>query len=163
MPWETLYWGTVKAVATYLHAIYKREKTFHKWDTKKHPNKTHIRHNNLIPPSSLQHPPHFFNANHTQPLHQNKICMLLSQPLHSHPKQKSNHSYSNKITIQIWFCMHALMRKFNPYIHDYTPTICVDGGRCDGVILYIGECKYNEVLWSCCNWSVRCVVCVCVW
>ena len=37
---------------------------------------------------------------------------------------------------------------------------CVDGGRCDGVILYIGECKYMKAGF-CCNWSVRCVVCVC--
>ena len=43
------------------------------------------------------------------------------------------------------------------------PTLqfCVDGGRCDGVILYIGECKYILKAEFCCNWSVRCVVCVC--
>ena len=42
------------------------------------------------------------------------------------------------------------------------PTLqfCVDGGRCDGVILYIGECKYILKAGFCCNWSVRCVVCV---
>ena len=36
----------------------------------------------------------------------------------------------------------------------------VDGGRCDGVILYIGECRRYEVLYFYYNWSVRCVVCV---
>ena len=57
---------------------------------KKHKNKTHHRHNNLILPSSLQHPPHLFNCNtnHTQPLHLTF--------------KTSNHSYSNKITIQIF-------------------------------------------------------------
>ena len=29
------------------------------------------------------------------------------------------------------------------------------------MILYIGECKYILKAGFCCNWSVRCVVCVC--
>ena len=50
---------------------------------KKHTNKTHHRHNHLIPPSSLQHPPHLFNTNHAQPLH--LIFKACFSPNHSTP------------------------------------------------------------------------------
>ena len=50
---------------------------------KKHTNKTHHRHNHLIPPSSLQHPPHLFNTNHSQPLH--LIFKACFSPNHSTP------------------------------------------------------------------------------
>ena len=63
------------------------------------------------------------------------------------------------------------MRSLYPSLYSHTlhlktesyPTLQfgVDGGRCDGVILYIGECKYILKAGFCCNWSVRCVVCVC--
>ena len=53
---------------------------------KKHTNKTHHRHNNLISPSSLQHPPHLFNTNHTQPLHLTfKTKYSCFSPNHSTP------------------------------------------------------------------------------
>ena len=46
-----------------------------------------------------------------------------------------------------------------PILHLKTesyPTLqfCVDEGRCDGVILYIGECIEGRIL------ELRCVVCV---
>ena len=53
---------------------------------KKHTNKTHHRYNNLISPSSLQHPPHLFNTNHTQPLHLTfKTKYSCFSPNHSTP------------------------------------------------------------------------------
>ena len=58
---------------------------------KKHTNKIHRRHNNLIPPSSLQHPPHLFNTNHAQPLH--LIFKACFSPNHSTPIQ------NRKVTI----------------------------------------------------------------
>ena len=68
---------------------------------KKHTNKTHHRHNNLIPPSSLQHPPHLFNTNHSQPLHLTfKACFSTN---HSTPIRNSiltpTKSYSTIIMI----------------------------------------------------------------
>ena len=54
---------------------------------KKQTNKTHHRHNNLIPPSSLQHPPHLFNTNHSQPLH--LIFKACFSPNHSTPIRNS--------------------------------------------------------------------------
>ena len=76
----------------------------HKQDTSQtqQPHSTNI---TSAPTSPFQHKSRSTTTSHIQ-------SMLLSQPLHSHPKQKSNHSYSNKITIQIFnnnydsVCMH---------------------------------------------------------
>ena len=72
-----------------------REKA-HKQDT----SQTQQPHFTIVtsaPTSPFQHKSHSTTTSHIQ----NKIFMLLSQPLHSHPKQKGYHSYSNKITIQV--------------------------------------------------------------
>ena len=145
---------------------------------KKHTNKPHHRHNHLIPPSSLQHPPHLFNTNHAQPLH--LIFKACFSPNHSTPIRnrkvtiltptKSQSKYSTIIMI-LYACTNEkylipisvpILPHTTPQ-HRIIPTLqfCVDGGRCDGVILYIGECKYILKEGFCCNWSVRCVVCVC--
>ena len=69
-----------------------REKA-HKQDT----SQTQQPHFTIVtsaPTPPFQHKSHSTTTSHIQ----NKIFMLLSQPLHSHPKQKGYHSYSNKIT-----------------------------------------------------------------
>ena len=66
-----------------------REKA-HKQDT----SQTQQPHFTIVtsaPTSPFQHKSHSTTTSHIQ----NKISMLLSQPLHSHPKQKGYHSYSN--------------------------------------------------------------------
>ena len=126
---------------------------------KKHRNKTH-----LTDTTTSFHHRHFsthltfstqITLNHyTSHSKQNMHASL--QSLHSHPKQKSNHSYSSKLTIQIFKNNMILYACTNekylipisvPILHLKTesyPTLqfCVDEGGCDGVILYIGECKY---------------------
>ena len=92
---------------------------------KKHTNKTHHRHNNLIPPTSLQHPPHLFNTNHAQPLH--LIFKACFSPNHSTPIRnrkvtiltptKSQSKYSTIVMI-----LYACTNESDPYIRPYTPT-----------------------------------------
>ena len=66
----------------------KRKETREKKSVKKHTNKTHHRHNHLISPSSLQHPLHLFNTNHTQPLHLTfKTKYSCFSPNHSTPRK----------------------------------------------------------------------------
>ena len=94
----------------HVYMLHKREKT--KWDIgirekahKQDTSQTQQPHSTIItsaPTSPFQHKSRSTTTSHIQ-------SMLLSQPLHSHPKQ---HSYSNKITIQIFnnnydsVCMH---------------------------------------------------------
>ena len=74
-------------------SMYKREKPFHKLEKgdigireKAHKQDT-SQTQHLIPPSSLQHPPHLFNTSHAQPLH--LIFKACFSPNHSTPIRNS--------------------------------------------------------------------------
>ena len=94
-----------------------REKA-HKQDTLQ----TQQPHSTIVtsaPTSPFQHKSHSTTTSHIQ----NKICVFLSLPLHSHPKQKSNHSYFNKISKYstiIWFCMHTLIWSLCTSLYSHT-------------------------------------------
>ena len=130
---------------------------------KKHTNKTHHRHNNLISPSSLQHPPHLFNTNHTQPLHLTfKTKYSCFSPNHSTPIPNTiltPTKSQSKYNMILYACTNEkyLIPISVPILPHTTPqdriiphiTSCVDSGRCNGVIFIIVSVS---------NWSVRCVV-----
>ena len=121
---------------------------------KKHTNKTHHRHINLISPSSLQHPPHLFNTNHTQPLHLTfKTKYSCFSPNHSTPipnRKVTNLTPTksqSKYNMILYACTNEkyLIPISVPILPHTTPqdriiphiTSCVYSGRCDGVILLV--------------------------